>query len=375
MLSSDKKDFPNDGPEFTGERFLPQRGDPLLALEHYHRYFLASRFVENKRVLDIACGEGYGSAFLSMRASEVVGIDSNSATIEHARVTYSWVHNVRFDVGNCGDIAENPEKFDAIVSFETIEHLDENDQTKFLENVRRSLKPDGLFIVSSPERDEYAEAFPAKNQFHKHEMTLSELREFLGASFKHIHICAQRVLSLSAMWQLDGWRDASFQLHARRDLLAEIPSGESFSPPLYLIAICSNAPLKDYVVAESNSFYFDKSNIEQTKDLFQWTQRLSDEVQKGKDAFQNLQQQFEERTAWALDLEKQILDLGKQIKEKDDFIEKQKKEIEERTQWAFSLESEVARERAFSTQLNEKLAAITAALFYRIFAKLKLIPR
>jgi O-antigen biosynthesis protein len=368
MLSSDKKDFPESELEFTGERFIPQRGDPLLALEHYHRYCLASRFVDKKRVLDIACGEGYGSAFLAKWANEVVGIDSDSATIDHAREKYSSMRNLSFEVGNCCDIRETQGKFDAIVSFETIEHLERNDQSKFLENVRRSLKPDGLFIVSSPEREEYTAAFPAKNQFHKHEMTLFELREFLGASFKYIHVCAQRVLSLSTMWQLDRWRDAPFRLRARRDLLEEVPNGECFSPPLYLIAICSNAPLNEDVVVESNSFYFDMANIEQTKNLFQWTLRLRDEVQKGRDAFRNLQQQFEERTAWALDLEKQI-------KEKAGFIEKQKQEIEERTRWAFSLESEVARERAFSGQLNEKLTAITSAFFYRVFAKLKLIPK
>ena len=78
MVASDKKYSPKGGYDFTGERFVPQQTDPLLALEHYHRYCFAARFAKNRRVLDIACGEGYGSAFLAKWASEVVGIDSDA---------------------------------------------------------------------------------------------------------------------------------------------------------------------------------------------------------------------------------------------------------------------------------------------------------
>lgn len=382
MLSSDKQNFADRELVFTGERFIPQQSDPILALEHYHRYCAASRFVDKKRVLDIACGEGYGSAFLSQYADTVVGVDCDIATITHAKKRYASIPNLNFEVGNCADWGRDGDEFDAIVCFETIEHLDMDNQTAFLDRVRRILKQDGLFIVSSPERDEYAATSQIKNQCHKHEMTFSELREFLGTYFEYTYICAQRVLSLSTMWQLDGWQDAQFLFDVRKNLLEPVPTGESFAPPLYLIAVCSNTPLGNDILAKSNTFYFDVSNIEETINWLQWMQALNAEVQECRQAVRSLQERFDERTAWALDLEDQVKSRDAVIEERQKEIEERRKEIEERTQWAYSLESEIANERAHSKKLSEELAAITgklmtitASFFYRVFAKLKMIPR
>ena len=69
---------------FTGERFLPAcTGE--IAYEHWHRYAFARRFVAGKRVLDAACGEGYGSALLGEAAASVVGVDIDAAMLARAR--------------------------------------------------------------------------------------------------------------------------------------------------------------------------------------------------------------------------------------------------------------------------------------------------
>jgi 2-polyprenyl-3-methyl-5-hydroxy-6-metoxy-1,4-benzoquinol methylase len=68
---------------FTGERFIPgAAGD--MAYEHWHRYAFARRFAAGKRVLDAACGEGYGTALLASVATEALGVDLDPAAIEHA---------------------------------------------------------------------------------------------------------------------------------------------------------------------------------------------------------------------------------------------------------------------------------------------------
>src|SRR2546421_11896747 len=85
-------------PEFTGERFLPSCSGEI-AYEHWHRYFFARRFVAGRRVLDAACGEGYGSALLSEGASDVVGVDIDAATVAHARANYPGRGNLRFVAG------------------------------------------------------------------------------------------------------------------------------------------------------------------------------------------------------------------------------------------------------------------------------------
>ena len=75
--------------QFTGERFLPGTGGEI-AEEHWHRYLFARRFAKDRRVVDAACGEGYGSALLSEVAGDVVGIDIDAKTIAHAGVRKAW---------------------------------------------------------------------------------------------------------------------------------------------------------------------------------------------------------------------------------------------------------------------------------------------
>src|SRR5271170_5650885 len=108
--------------EFTGERFLP--GIPgEIAYEHWHRYAFAKRFVSDKRVADIACGEGYGSALLAGIATSVVGIDLAPDAIAHARSHYAALPNLRFQQGSVEALPLADASVDVVVSFETVEHL------------------------------------------------------------------------------------------------------------------------------------------------------------------------------------------------------------------------------------------------------------
>ena len=72
---------------FTGERFLPGVVGEI-AYEHCHRYAFARRFVAGRRVLDAACGEGYGSALLAEAADTVVGVDIDAQVVAKAATTY-----------------------------------------------------------------------------------------------------------------------------------------------------------------------------------------------------------------------------------------------------------------------------------------------
>src|SRR6185295_11024620 len=113
----------NDLP-FTGERFVPgTRGE--IWIEHWHRYHFASRWVAGKDVLDIACGEGYGTAFMARRAGRVTGVDISPQAVEHARRTYGTLRNAQFTVGSCTSIPAPDESVDVAVSFETLEHIAE----------------------------------------------------------------------------------------------------------------------------------------------------------------------------------------------------------------------------------------------------------
>ena len=92
-------DAPADLP-FTGERFVPgTKGE--IWIEHWHRYHFAARWAAGKRVLDVACGEGYGSAFLARSAAYVAGVDVSPQAIAHAERTYAKPGVVEFVQASC----------------------------------------------------------------------------------------------------------------------------------------------------------------------------------------------------------------------------------------------------------------------------------
>src|SRR5437588_11948589 len=115
-------DKPADEIPWTGERLVPScRGQVLY--EHLHRYALAIALAKDKRVLDIACGEGYGSDLLAAVSRNVIGVDIDADVIRHAKQAYPK-NNLRFLEGSCLEIPVDDRSIDLVVSFATIEHID-----------------------------------------------------------------------------------------------------------------------------------------------------------------------------------------------------------------------------------------------------------
>ena len=135
--------------EFTGERYVPTEAGEIRH-EHLHRYAWCARLVEGKDVLDIACGEGYGSAMLARRARSVRGVDIAGDAVAHANATYQGIHGLEFMRGNAAEIPLADNSVDVVVSFETIEHHDRHQE--MLSEIRRVLRSDGLLVISSPNR-------------------------------------------------------------------------------------------------------------------------------------------------------------------------------------------------------------------------------
>ncbi len=125
---------------WTGERLVPYHtGD--TAIEHLHRYAFAREYVYGKNVLDIACGEGYGSHLLSNVAASVIGVDISADVVAHARRKYGEGDRVTFREGSCAAIPLPDTSVDAVVSFETLEHIAEHEV--MLGEVKRVLRPGG----------------------------------------------------------------------------------------------------------------------------------------------------------------------------------------------------------------------------------------
>src|SRR5690242_564830 len=109
--------------EFTGERFVPTETGEIRH-EHLHRYAWCSRLVAGKDVLDIACGEGYGSAMLARHARSVTGVDIAQSAVQHAAERYGGTPGLQFTCGDAAQIPLGDQSVDVVVSFETIEHHD-----------------------------------------------------------------------------------------------------------------------------------------------------------------------------------------------------------------------------------------------------------
>lgn len=186
---------------FTGERFLPTCEGEMV-YEHWHRYLFAREHVAGKRVLDVASGEGYGSALLAEWANSVTGVDISSDAVRHAGERYGSAANLKYLCASCARIPLPDASFDVIVSFETIEHMTEHEA--FMAEVERLLAPGGLFIISSPNRVEYTDRTGYKNEFHVKELDGPELRALLNAHFPAQHWFAQRPCFHSMLWSLEG---------------------------------------------------------------------------------------------------------------------------------------------------------------------------
>jgi len=171
-----------DAMPFTGERFTPEC-QGRIAYEHVARYRLAMEHARGKDVLDLACGEGYGSALLATVAKTVVGVDVDTMTVEHAVHRYApGATNLVYvrapaHVTGLGDAS-----FDLVVSFETLEHLVEHDE--MMAEVKRVLRPGGALIISSPNKAIYTDRDGMRNPHHLRELYLDEFRALLARHFR-----------------------------------------------------------------------------------------------------------------------------------------------------------------------------------------------
>jgi SAM-dependent methyltransferase len=373
--------------EFTGERVIPGQVNDELWSEHVARYALAARFAQARRVLDLGCGAGYGTADLARVASSAVGVDIAPEAIEYAGRNFPAA---RFLECSAADVPFPPASFDLVTAFEVIEHL--RDWRALLAEARRVLDPTGLLIVSTPNTRYYAEARAKSgpNPFHEHEFEFREFRTALGEFFPHVQILFQDRIEAFAFY------DGSPTPRTEADLAR--PSGDPETANFF-IGFCSSAPLPHlpsflYAPRAANLLREREEHIrlleQELAQVRSWLDQTASDRDQLLTVHSDLQKQFateqahaaqiitdlneenRRKTEWALETEQRLTaDLEKrigQLAEAVRLLDRAEANLVERTDWARSLDAQLQETAA-------QLAVVRRSRWLRLGRQLGLGPR
>lgn len=243
----------NDQLENDYERMVPEfHRNSLIYAEHTTRYEAAVDIVKGKVVLDIASGSGYGTKMLAQTAKYVYGVDVNEVAINYSKRHYN-AENIEYVVGDGEEIPLGDKSVDIVVTFETIEHI--QDYQKFIKEIRRVLKDDGIAIISTPNDAEFAEG----NHFHLHEFEYDELTNLLKEEFSEIDSYFQ------ATWKYVGIdRSDSINHEGYFNTAIQNLAPTDVDKCLYFYLLCSNRKITEVVkpIAALGEHYSDRKMAE-----------------------------------------------------------------------------------------------------------------
>ena len=398
---------------FTGERFIPGEGGFQIAYEHLHRYFFALRWAENNAVLDLACGNGYGAALLASRARHVWALDIDKETIEEA--CRNWpAQNLSFLQGNATQLPFQTASIDLVVAMEILEHLEE--QERLVQEISRVCSPNGVALISTPNKAEYSDSRNYQNPFHKRELYLAEFTGILKQHFPFVEIAGQQIRAGS----LITCRSSASSCEVFEEA-APGAEGKAIEP-MYYLALCSPDPHPNCIPLRS-AFLDSKDGLflEEKREIFRlgdWGKSLESIVAERDQSICDLQSRMKEkldsRDSTIRDLQsnlasevasrdRTILDLQNSVDLRDGMIKELQKEVASRDQTIRTLQEELQTEVdsrdtrildlinllhlkekefdergiwALSLQAEvERLSQARKGYLYRILSRLRLLPR
>jgi len=233
--------------ENTGER-LTTTIKHETAIHHLHRYALAIELSQNKHVLDIASGEGYGSNLIAKVASKVTGVDISQEAIDFSKKKYKR-KNLNFIKGSADNIPLVDNSVDLVVSFETIEH--HNKHNEMFKEIKRVLKSGGVLIMSSPDKLNYSKSINHDNHFHIKELFREEFKGLVVENFSYSKIYYQNISYNSVVVPEDGV-GSGFKEYAGG--FEAISSNSTLALPVYNICIASDEKLSGLKLADVSTF-------------------------------------------------------------------------------------------------------------------------
>jgi SAM-dependent methyltransferase len=342
--------------EFSGERLVPGQVEPDLLNEHLARYAFAARLARGKRILDIACGAGYGTAELARQARLTVGLDISQKAVSACAATYagSACHFLAADACHTPFVSST---FDLVVAFEVIEHL--ADFRALLEEARRLLAPGGQFVLSTPNRLYYASSrrLTGPNPYHVHEFEYEEFRTLLASVFPSVTLFLQNHTQAILFQPASGGGAP----------IAEAPADRPAPDPNtshFFLAVCATAPqtgspLYAYIPSTGNILAERENHIQKLEEELRtkdgWLEDLKTRHSALHGHHEALREDFEQKSAWAAELDSELQAARARIVSLQDELETSHREaqaaldelnraLEERTLYAQTVESTLGAE-------------------------------
>jgi SAM-dependent methyltransferase len=322
--------------EFTGERVVPGQVNDDLWAEHISRYAFAARHAAGASILDIGCGTGYGTSELAQSGLSAVGIDIAPEAVAYARAHYSRP-NLRFVAASATALPFADSTFDLVTGFEVIEHL--SNWRGLLAEARRVLHPEGVFLVSTPNKLYYTESRGAEgpNPFHAHEFEFAEFQAALSEFFPCVSVLLQNHVEAFAFYpdgplppvdaRVDGVRGTSQDAH-------------------FFLAVCSIQRVPAlrgllYVHQGSNLLRERERHIHSLERELEEARGQRDEMMR---IHAELTHHLEEQNRWALQMRDEVEEhrrwaaqLDQELNVARDRLDQLQRELEDRTAWAVSL--------------------------------------
>lgn len=255
---------------------LNNKHDAISFLSHKKAYEEVVKYVENKSVIEIGCGAGHGSKFLSQYAKNIFTVDLDKNSLDHAKKS-NYAANIEYVNANVLEgLPFDDNKFDVAICFQVFEHIHKKNSLRFITEIKRVLKPGSILILTTPNRKIRLQPFQKPtNKYHKIEYTNKTLQKGLLKVFNSVDIVGLRATKEIELEIIKG-KQTVFQAYIRNPLRKAIFTFASILGIKTIVNTLKKRTQKGIVKKSdsseefnytTNDFYFDSKNINNSIDL------------------------------------------------------------------------------------------------------------